>query len=346
MTPRENFLFNVPFTQVWFRLKHGVPQKLSALRKQAFHRLQWAVTPARYDLVFVICEGNKGWILDALCKEIATYFPGKCHFHYSEAFLPPAKAYFFSHYSLYPSGLAQNPQIAQAKLLVFYTHKKSIGMSESALIAALNQATTTIFVNSRSCNELRAAGLEPAKSTYILQAADPDLFQPHERVNGAVGFCTAYYERKDPDRIFEIIKAMPHRQFILLGRNWQQYDRFEELRNLANFKYVEAPYRDYPMYYAQMDVFVSPSRLEGGPIPVIEAMMCNIFPVVSNTGHNPDLINSGENGFIFDTDASIDTICELIDRAFTMTTNVRKTVEHLSWKNFSLAVQALLQPTK
>ena len=41
-----------------------------------------------YDLVFVIFEESKGWILEAICKEIATYFKGKYCFHYSPSSLP------------------------------------------------------------------------------------------------------------------------------------------------------------------------------------------------------------------------------------------------------------------
>ncbi|MCU0549112.1 MAG: glycosyltransferase family 4 protein [Leptolyngbya sp. Prado105] len=322
-------------------LKFLLACQTQPIRHQINYQLGWLLK-ARYDLVFVTHEGNKGWILDAICKEIAAYFPGTHTFHYSGMILPPAQAYFFSHYSLFPTYLKHNPKIAQAQNLVFYTHPKQLDISHSELIATLNHATT-IVMNSRSHRELIALGLDPNRSTYLVGAADPDFFQPHERGNGSVGFCTAYYPRKDPDRIFEIIKAMPHRRFMLLGRNWQQYERFTELQSLENFTYVEAPYQDYPKYYAQMDVFVSPSKLEGGPITVIEAMMSNVFPVVSDTGHNPDLITSGENGFIFDVEASIATICELIDRAFTMTLNVRQTVEHLSWKNYSLAVQSLLK---
>ncbi|MBD1845976.1 glycosyltransferase [Cyanobacteria bacterium FACHB-63] len=92
-----------------------------------------------------------------------------------------------------------------------------------------------------------------------------------------------------------------------------------------------------------MDVFVSASRLEGGPIPLIEAMMCNVFPVASDTGFSTDIIRHGENGFIFDVEASTDTICAYIEQAFTMDVDVHTTVKHLSWKNFSLDVQKLLK---
>jgi len=199
---------------------------------------------------------------------------------------------------------------------------------------------------------LASQGLQKNKLTYVLGGADPELFKPHERGLGAVGFCTAYYPRKAPDLMFEIIGFMPHRRFILLGpdsadpanrhRKWDRYGRFNELLSFKNLTYVEAPYAEYPKYYAQMDVLVSTSRLEGGPIPLIEALMCNIVPVASKTGFAADIIRHGENGFLFQVDSAPQVVVDLIERAYELKTDVRKTAEHLSWENFSLQIQGLL----
>ncbi|MBE9011411.1 glycosyltransferase family 4 protein [Pseudanabaenaceae cyanobacterium LEGE 13415] len=336
-------VFPLRTPQIGFKSLQRIRAKLQQQMKAIVHRLRWLFRVKTNDLVFVTDAGNKGWILDAICHEIEAYYSGTCEHYYSTSLIPPAKAYFFSHYSLYPKALKSTPQIAKASTLIWYTHPKELDISTEELIAVLSQATKVICTCSRFEKLLHAQGLDPARSTVILGAADPELFQPHVRSQGAVGFCTAYYPRKDPDRILQIIQAMPHRSFILLGKNWEQYEQFEAMKQLKNFTYVEAAYADYPKYYAQMDVFVSASKLEGGPIPLIEAMMCNVFPVASDTGFSSDIIRQGNNGFIFDVEASIEEICTYIDRAFTMTTDVHETVKHLSWKNFSLNVQKLLQ---
>ncbi|MEH1782484.1 MAG: glycosyltransferase family 4 protein [Nostoc sp.] len=299
-------------------------------------------SPAKlYDLVFVINDA-KGWILEGICREIARYFPGDYFFAYSLADLPQAKAYFFAHYSFLPIALKQNPILWQSKLLVWYTHPKDIGRSNEELIYTLNQTTKVICTCSQFAELINSQGVNRKQTTFILGGADPKIFQPHQRSNGTIGFCTAYYLRKSPEMIFNIIKLMPHRKFILLGRNWDQYERFEELLALPNLSYIQAAYADYPKYYAQMDVFVSASKLEGGPIPLIEAMMCNIVPVASKTGFAPDIINHGQNGFLFDTDSPYQVVCDLIEQAFDIQTDISKTVEDLSWEKFSLKVQKLL----
>lgn len=310
-----------------------------------FHQakvLGQAQTQESYDLVFIILDSTRGWILEAIPREIATYFPGKYCFHYGLANIPPAKAYFFSHYSLYPIALKNNPHLWGAKSVIWYTHPKPIGTGQAELVYALNRSTKVIATNSAFVKLLRDQGVHDRTVTTILGGADPDLFQPHQRSQGVIGFCSAYKDLKAPDTIREIIQRMPHRKFLLLGRKWEEYDRFSEMLAQPNFTYAEAPYSHYPAYYAQMDVFVSASQLEGGPIPLIESMMCNVFPVVSNTGFAPDIIQHGQNGFLFEVGSSPDVICDLIEQAYRSKVDVRKTVEHLSWKNFSLEIQQLL----
>ncbi|MBW4636253.1 MAG: glycosyltransferase [Iphinoe sp. HA4291-MV1] len=298
----------------------------------------------QYDLVFVVLDLAKGWILEAICREIATYFPGKYCFHYSESSLPSSQAYFFAHYSFLPICLKLNPSIWGSKRLVWHTHPRSdLGISDDELIYALNKASKVICMCSQFARLLISQGVNSQKVTYVLGAADPEIFQPHQRENGTVGFCTAFYYRKEPERIFNIIKMMPHRKFILLGKGWEDYQKFPEMKAFPNFSYLEAPYSDYPKYYALMDVFVSPAKLEGGPIPLVEAMMCNVVPVASKTGFAPDLIIHGKNGFLFDVDSSAEEICQLIDKAFEVKTDVRKTVEHLNWNYLSLEIQKFLK---
>ncbi|WP_088892293.1 glycosyltransferase family 4 protein [Leptolyngbya ohadii] len=310
-----------------------------------------------YDLAFILDRGNRGWILDAICREIAANYPGSVTFSYEAYFprgniahyapvdlpLPRAKAYFFAHYSYFAVCLKRYPYLKDRPTYIWYTHPKGL-MTDEAFAATMNQATAMICTCSQFAERMIACGVNPDKVTYVLGAADPNLFRSHVRTGkGAVGFSTAYYERKSPDRILEIVQRLPHRSFILLGRKWKAYDRFAELEALPNFKYVEIDYADYPQYYAQMDVFVSPAKLEGGPIPLVEAMMCNVVPVASKTGFAPDLIVPGENGFLFDIESSADEICNLIEQAFQIKTDVRQTVEHLSWQNFSADIQAVMK---
>ncbi|GAP97608.1 glycosyltransferase family 4 protein [Leptolyngbya sp. NIES-2104] len=317
-------------------------QKLWWKKQRTVEKVRSTGLLGEYDLVFVIHPGNRGWILEAICKEIAAYSSGRFCFHYATENLPSAKAYFFSHYCLLPLSLRANPEIRDRKLIVFHTHPKNpaeMGVSDRELYEALNASTQVVCMCSEFANLLIAEGVNPDKVTYVVGGADPQIFQPHDRGAGAIGLSSAYQPRKDPDRVYDLIKSMPHRRFILIGRYWEKYEKFPEMMAMEHFSYVQASYAEYPSYYAQMDVFVSPAKLEGGPIPLLETMMCNIVPVASRTGFAPDVIRHGENGFLFDVDSSIDVICDLIEQAYQLETNIRATAQPFTWENFSLAIQ-------
>lgn len=305
------------------------------------------------DLLLVMDKLDQNWILGAICREIADCFPGTVGFYYGEFYpsspfwprpinLPDAKAYFFAQEVFLLQCLKASPAIWSKPKYVWYTHPQELGPTNE-LVFALNRATKIVSTCSLYVDSLAQQGVPREKLSCVLGAADPDFFYPHQRSSdGLVGFCTAFYERKNPELILDLVKALPDRPFILVGRHWDQYARFPELKELPNFQYVDIPYSEYPKYYEKMSVFVSASNLEGGPIPLVEAMMSNIVPVASRTGFAPDLIKHGQNGFLFDVGSPIKLIGDLIRKALALQTDIRSTVEHLSWRNFSLQMNAVM----
>lgn len=293
------------------------------------------------DWSFLVHEKSRGWILDAICREIGSRQPASWKVVYYPDTGPPAKNYFFSHHSLFETFVErESDKLANAKMFVWYTHPRiESPASVAKLLIAFDRATTVIFACESNRQVWLDRGLPEEKTAVVLGAADAELFRYHERTGqGVVGLSSAFYERKNPEVLLDVIRALPHRQFVLLGRNWNQFALFEEMRALPNFTYLIAPYRDYGKVYSTFDVFLSISRLEGGPIPLVEAMMSNAVPVASRTGFAPELIRHGENGFLFDTDASADEIAELIESAYDLTGNIRDSVEQLTWENFSARI--------
>lgn len=296
------------------------------------------------DWAFIIHDKARGWILDAICREIGSRQPQPWQVIAHPSPPPPGtKNLFFSHFSLLNSYDTLHPEVlAASKVFLWYTHPRD----ETAVSIARNldlfkRTTKVIF----TCESNRALwierGLAPERTTVVLGAADPALFCGHARGGGGVGLSSSFYERKNPDLLLEVVRALPQRQFTLVGRNWNRYARFEQLLNLPNFAYFSAPYRDYPRIYSTFDVFLSLSRLEGGPIPLVEAMMCNAVPVASDTGFAPDLITPGENGFLFGEEAGAAEVADLIERAFALTADVRSTVVRYSWDRFSSQIVEL-----
>lgn len=300
------------------------------------------IGPTVESVCFFVPTKSKGWILEAACREIASRLETPSQFCESYKALPKATAYFFCHYHFYLSALKLHPWLADENCIVWFTHPQKPDLGP-ATVNSLRSATV-VTMCSRWRDYLIEQGLEAERVKTIVGAADPEFFQPHHRGGGKVGFCTAYYERKGPDRILDLVKLLPEYQFVLLGRNWEQYPRFDELRSLANLEYREAAYHQYPAFYSELDVFVSASLLEGGPIPLLESMMSNVVPVASDTGFAPDVISHGENGFLYPAEERNTTvIAQLVRQAMHLEGDVRNSVLPFSWNAYAMKYSELFK---
>ena len=185
--------------------------------------------------------------------------------------------------------------------------------------------------------------MNPSKTNTIIGGADHKRFKyVHHAKKVYIGLSSAYYERKSPDKILQVIKNMPTYNFLLLGKKWENYPRYNQLISLDNFTYLDIDYEDYPKYYSQMKVFLSLSTLEGGPIPLIEAMFCNAYPVVTDTGFARDVICHGKNGYILPIGSDQFTIRKHIKEAFHQRSDVCNTVNNYSWDKFSKNIKQII----
>ncbi len=299
------------------------------------------------DIVFVISEYNRGWVLESICKRIAEQWPKSTGFAWTTrnrkftGEFPPARVFWFSHFQLLLTCQHQFPELHQSKTFVWFTHPSKEEIPREKLVAGLNQCTGVIFACSLHRDELVASGLKPEISHVVLGGADPGKFRPHQRKGKVIGICSAYYPRKSPELLMQVIKSMPDTGFILLApgpdgmktkeRLWSNWEHFNEMMQLNNLDYIEADYEDYPQHYARMDVLLSASKLEGGPLPLLEAMFCNIVPVASRTGFAPDLIRQGENGYLFRVDDTLDHIIDLLRKAIAHQGDFHPTVTDFTW---------------
>jgi glycosyltransferase involved in cell wall biosynthesis len=301
--------------------------------------------PNKY--LFVTNKDTIGWILEAKAIRLSKFCPLASEIHYSSSFrnLPDAKGYFFLHHKYFARAIKYNPGLQKRKNIVMFTHPEwSKRYSKNHISYILNFGDKVICLNKTIYNELVSIGVESKKLVIYHMASDPEIFLSKERKgNGCVGFCMNYLSRKNPELVIDIIKNMPYREFILIGPNWKKYKNFNEMVSLTNFTYYDVPYGQYPTLYQKMDVFVSTSHLEGGPVPLLEAMLSNVVPVVSNTGFAPDLIIHGKNGFLFEVDSRSDSVIKLINEAFDLKENVRQYALPHSWENYGKKIGNLFE---
>jgi glycosyltransferase involved in cell wall biosynthesis len=291
----------------------------------------------RDELLFVVQETARGWIMETICKNLCAHYPGPSRLHYPAYRyepLPAASAYFFVHQNEAIGWLARDPNLWRGRRLVQYTHPshESVLVRPAEIVYALSHLSRVLTMNARARDALVATGVSADRVVPLVGASDPERFRPSPRPGtGVVGLSAAYYSRKNPDLMAALVRAMPDLHFILIGKDWEQWDGFPALLREPNFEYLVIPYADYPAAYARLDVFLSTSLLEGGPIPLIEAMMCNRVPVVSDTGFAPDIIRHGENGYLFPVDATAEQVAPLIRAALKNPNDIAATTANLSW---------------
>ncbi len=297
--------------------------------------------------LFISHEGTVDWILGAKAQRLSANFSSDSKVVFTDKFknIPIAPGYFFMHQKYYAKALRYNPHLKKAKCIVMFTHAEwNKYFSTSHALYALKNASKIICLNQNAAKELTTIGISQEKIVIYHLASNPDFFMPKNIRNGkTVGFCCYYSERKNPELIYNLVMKMPNINFILIGQNWENYPKFNQLINAINFTYYgDKKYDEYPELYQIMDVFVSPSYLEGGPVPLLEAMLSNIVPVASNTGYCPDIINHGKNGFLFDPHHdSVEHVIGLIQKAFKLEGDIRQYVVSFSWKEYGKKIYQL-----
>ncbi|MBI4810390.1 MAG: glycosyltransferase family 4 protein [Ignavibacteriales bacterium] len=102
------------------------------------------------------------------------------------------------------------------------------------------------------------------------------------------------FKRKGIDLLIEAAKNLPDVSFIVIGTDINLALR---KRPPLNIKFLEKlPRRDLLPYYQKAKVYCQPSRREGLPNALCEAMLCGCIPVASEVSGNPTAV--GDAGIL------------------------------------------------
>ena len=131
--------------------------------------------------------------------------------------------------------------------------------------------------------------------------------------------------QKNPTLFNEIAEKLPDIRFVWIGDG--------ELRKELKSKNIEitgwADRATAIRYAVNADVFLLPSRWEGLPISLLEAMYMKKTCVVSNVIGNRDVIHNGKNGFVCSgSDAFVKAIQDAQSEATSLTEQAYKDILH------------------
>jgi len=216
------------------------------------------------------------------------------------------------------------------RTICLFTHIDTMNFNKNLL----NSCRKIIFNSTVQLRMAVANGLDQGKCVVLPHGVDPKMHRilgseelkclvgkmPDKWIleKNAVGFCGRYWEkytyvrRKNYGMVLNIARRclLSGQRVIFLGKDWIKlwHKRDVQERNEAmgltqnilseRLRIVETEYKNYPLFYNLMKVFVSCSVHEGGPLPLLESMCCGVYPIASATGFADDVITCRGDGAV------------------------------------------------
>lgn len=180
-----------------------------------------------------------------------------------------------------------------------------------------------ISLGNSTTKELISLGIPEEKIVYIPNAFDSSYaqeIQKDDKENRVLFVGRLEYE-KAPDVLLKawqiVLKDHPDAELIMLGDGKER----AELKGLliefgiSDSVKMKGTVNNVRDYLLEASVFVLPSRIEGVPIAMLEAMAAGVPVVVTPVGDIPDIIKDSENGIFVkpdDIEGLAETISELL----------------------------------
>jgi len=172
-----------------------------------------------------------------------------------------------------------------------------------------------IAVSQAAAASVRDAGGDDARITIIPCGIDAGIFQvSRDRAglmrdlaipDGAklVGFAGALEEGKGPSDLLEAVAGLPGHVHVLMTGVGALRERLEHRSNeadLAGRVHLLGWRQDFPRILRALDAFCLPSRQEGFPNAILDAMAAEVPVIATRVGGIPEIVVSGQNGLLLE----------------------------------------------
>jgi len=163
---------------------------------------------------------------------------------------------------------------------LWFTHKD--GEFNESEIRALRKSHVIFLHSNREAKKIEKVC--SSKKIVMLAAIDPLRFSESAKREKRIVWAGTASERKNPELLLEVAEAMRGEKFLVLGKGWLNSGYAKKLFELGNIEYREI---DRPLVakdFDGCDVFIMTSRVEGGPMPLMESLAAGLVPVSTDTG--------------------------------------------------------------
>ncbi len=231
--------------------------------------------------------------------------------------LPKAESYFFSYITIFEKYLGINPLRYENKSIVLFPHAEAEIGSIQKQVYILNKAFAVYFFCSKDAQNLVTHGLAEEKVRLAYCAVDVDCVSTPtiKRKERTIVLASKFGWRKGLSILPQIVELMPDWQFVALGREWENFINESGLGQQTNFTHYEFNRANRTRYFSECKIFLSLSELEGGPVPLIEAITAGAIPVATKTGFAPDLVTNALDGYLLDVNPTAEEVVATLKKA-------------------------------
>jgi glycosyltransferase involved in cell wall biosynthesis len=180
----------------------------------------------------------------------------------------------------------------------------SLGLRRSDIAVFSNPADADYAVDRLGCDRARVQIVANGVSDAVLAAAR-SVTREHNQRTRQICFVGTWSERKGKDDVptilQEVVQSWPDIRLLVVGSLIDQAEVLEAFPDaLRPFVEVVPHYEnaELPSLVRNAEILVFPSRHEGYPVSVVEAMACGLVPVSYNVDGPADIIRAGDVGRI------------------------------------------------
>jgi glycosyltransferase involved in cell wall biosynthesis len=176
-------------------------------------------------------------------------------------------------------------------------------------------------------------------------------------INGSEDVSNHKSPRKGAELILLIADKLDKRDYswVFVGPGWEPYATILTNQGWTVIhpgSFIPAP-RHFE-YFGEGDIYLMLSRLEGGPLTLLETMGLGMWPICTNTGLAPEILQHGLNGHLVqaydgsNTNQVVNRVVEHIRSLDKLALQeykkvVRNSVLHFTWNNFQKEIDKIIQ---
>ena len=174
-----------------------------------------------------------------------------------------------------------------ARLGLWFTHKeKTFSKKQKIAITKCD----VIFVHSQKIQKLLLQEFPSIKIIVAIGAINSDRFKLKTEIGTRIVWVGTIADRKNPEIFIDLVRLTPHLNFRVLGKKWKESNLWRQLETLPNIEYFEI---DHPLTSTDFNgcsVYLMLSKIEGGPMPLLESLAAGLVPICTRTGFVEDLL--------------------------------------------------------